>query len=88
MCRLGATCHTGYSVTHDEQFWSLHLGREYGVTYLAAVTELGGAEGGAEERRMAEHLGMVHDPTMQGNRWAVGVRYSDGIWQLHCDYIN
>ena len=75
MCRLGATCHTGYSVTHDEQFWSLHLAREYGVTYLAAVTELGEAEGGAEERRMAEHLGMVHDPTMQGNRWVVGVRH-------------
>ena len=61
MCRLGATCHAGYSVTHDELVWSLHLAREYGVTYVRDVADL-------EETVTGQLEGVVHDPTLQGNR--------------------
>ena len=66
ICRLGATCHAGYSVTHDEQFWSLHLSREYGVKYVSDVVSLDDQDD--QSRSRTEVAGVVHDPTLQGNR--------------------
>ena len=77
MCRLGATCHAGYSVTHDEQVWGLHLVREYGVMYVRDVGDLEVDGVGAVE-------GVVLDPTLQGNR-EMSVIYSSQFKRIMID---
>merc|ERR1712012_700737 len=67
ICRLGATCHAGYAVTHDERFWNLHLTKEYKVRYFSSLTDLDDSsdDRNIDNRKVA---GIVHDPTLQGNR--------------------
>ena len=77
VCRLGATCHAGYSVTHDEQVWGLHLVREYGVMYVRDVGDLEVDGVGAVE-------GVVLDPTLQGNR-EMSVIYSSQFKRIMID---
>lgn len=77
VCRLGATCHAGYSVTHDEQVWSLHLVREYGVTYTGDLANI--------EEGVTDQLGgVVHDPTLQGNR-EMSIIYSSQFKRIMID---
>merc|ERR1719221_1917013 len=67
VCRLGATCHAGFSITHDEKFWELHLVKEYGVCYTRDRADIGQSMARSRER-VFETTGVVQDPTMQGNR--------------------
>ena len=66
ICRLGATCHVGYSMTHDEQFWRVHLAREYGVSYVGDLSGLDANDDSHSPQSCQD--GVVHDPTLQGNR--------------------
>ena len=66
VCRLGATCHAGFSITHDETFWEVHLVKEYGVCYARHHTETDQALARSRER-VYQTTGVVHDPTMQAN---------------------
>ena len=64
MCRLGATCHAGFDITHDEMFWELHLVKEYGVSYARDTTDIEQCMDRCKER-VYQTAGIVHDPTMQ-----------------------
>jgi len=65
ICQLGGTCHVGYNITHDEKFWSVHLAREYNISYVSDLADLN-----LEQDTAHGHLleGIIHDPTLQGNR--------------------
>ena len=66
ICRLGATCHAGYAVTHDERFWNLHLAREYKVRYFSNLHDV--MDDDDSDGRISNYskvAGIVHDPTLQ-----------------------
>ena len=69
ICRLGATCHAGYAVTHDERFWNLHLTKEYKVRYFNSLTDLDDIkdDDSSDDRNIDNRkvAGVVHDPTLQ-----------------------
>ena len=67
ICRLGATCHAGYAVTHDERFWNLHLAREYKVRYFSNLQDVKDDNDDSEGRNCnySKVAGIVHDPTLQ-----------------------
>ena len=68
-------------MTHDEQFWRLHLATEYGVSY---VGDLSGLDDNDDSSPQSCSDGVVHDPTLQGNR-EMSVIYSTQFKKIMID---
>ena len=62
ICQLGGTCHAGYNVTHDEKFWSVHLARQYNISYVSDLADLDPDQDTAHGHALE---GIIHDPTLQ-----------------------
>lgn len=71
ICKLGATCRFGHSITHDEKLWSLQVWRQFRLLYSSDSTkvleELGDMSPGGT-RRGPPLEGVICDPSCLGNR--------------------